>query len=135
MTERVVLDTNILISGLLWPNGSPGNILGLAISQRIQNVVSPLILRELSRILSAKFRYDVATVSRTLEQVQAFSELFDPPELSPAAVPDPADNAVIACAVFSRAGFLVTGDAVMLAVKRVRQVRIVPAREMLTLVR
>ena len=48
----VVLDTNVLVSGLLNPNGSPGKILDLIIGNHIQIAYDDRILGEYEEVLS-----------------------------------------------------------------------------------
>ena len=50
-TLRVVLDTNVLLSGLAYPTSPPGRILGAWRSGSIEVVLSTFILEELRRVL------------------------------------------------------------------------------------
>ncbi|WP_070271533.1 putative toxin-antitoxin system toxin component, PIN family [Duganella sp. HH101] len=49
---RIVLDTNVVISGLIW-NGTPGKILAVARSRRAEIFTYIELLNELSRQLKA----------------------------------------------------------------------------------
>ena len=48
---RVVLDTNVIVSGLLTPQGAPGQHLRLHAEGAFELIVSPLLLEELSDVL------------------------------------------------------------------------------------
>ena len=51
MTPRVVLDSNVIVSGLGWL-GSPAKILDAALDGRLVLVISPPLLAELRRVLA-----------------------------------------------------------------------------------
>jgi putative PIN family toxin of toxin-antitoxin system len=49
---RIVLDTNVLVSGLLNPNGSPAKVVNLALSGALQICYNPEILLEYREVLT-----------------------------------------------------------------------------------
>jgi len=112
---RIVLDTNVVLSALLW-RGTPHHLLA-AIAQRpsIQLYSSTALLEELADVLtrpSATKR--LALIHKTAREVLA--DYIDAIELvEPVSVPrvvsgDVADDQVIAAAVAARADLLVSGD-------------------------
>jgi len=54
---RAVLDTNVLLSALLFPGGAPHRVFRAALRGHYQLVVSPFIIQELARVLEEKFAY------------------------------------------------------------------------------
>lgn len=105
---RVVVDTNVLISGLLF-GGKPETILDLALDRVFLLLTSPAMESELIRVLTRKF--DVTTVGVTgifalirssSESVRAKTRL----ELCR----DESDNRILECAMEGNADFIVTGD-------------------------
>lgn len=52
---KVVLDTNVLVSGLTFAGGKPAEILDLVIGGDIINFISPHIIEEPRHILIRKF--------------------------------------------------------------------------------
>jgi putative PIN family toxin of toxin-antitoxin system len=52
--KKVVLDTNIIISGLTGPNGAPGKILNLALQKKFHLMISEHLLGELGRALKCE---------------------------------------------------------------------------------
>jgi hypothetical protein len=72
MIPRVVLDTNVVVSALLTPQGLEDQVLRLALGGRLLLCVSPEVLTEYGRVLSSpKFKFqpeEVATVLRELER-------------------------------------------------------------------
>ncbi len=80
MAERVVFDTNAMISGLLW-KGKPYHCLLLARARVIQSVYCDAMLAELTEKLRTKFKYSenhihavVADIRRYAEQVEIRDE-------------------------------------------------------------
>ncbi len=114
---RAVLDTSVLVSALLTPEGVPGQLLDQAEEGTFVLCISPAILDEARRVLlrepklQARYRYSAASVETFCEGLLAFADLVaELPEL-PGAVPlDPKDDMIIATAVAGRADYLVTGD-------------------------
>lgn len=101
---RVVIDTNVVVSALLW-GGRPLQLLALAASGRstIEHV--------------ADYRRLVTLTRRSLP--------------TGAWLRDPDDDRVIACALAVRADFVVTGDDDLLALGKVEGLRIVSPAEFL----
>jgi putative PIN family toxin of toxin-antitoxin system len=131
---RLVLDTNVFVSGLISPSGSPVRILRAIQNRKIIHLVSDPIVDEYLRVLDypriRKFNQvtdgfiaDIAAslVYRT-ERVELFS-IFD-------YSPDPNDNVFLATAVDGKAVMLVTGDkGDLLSLKAVQGIPIVSASE------
>ena len=110
---RLVLDTNICISGFINRYGNPGRLLrGARRVGRFVPVTSKAQLEELARVLTYerfKGRIDheqAADFVRNLPVIAAVAH--DLPEVSFS--PDPDDNAIIATAIAGKADLIVTGD-------------------------
>lgn len=106
---RIVLDTNVLISGVYFPDGTPGRVITLARKRRIENVISPYILNETERILIEKFHWQADQVTQTLRFFQSFSRLVSPGETLQV-ISHASDNRVLECAVEGKAHYIVSGD-------------------------
>ena len=52
---RITADTNVLVSGLTFPDGNPNKILNLARAGEIELALSDVILDELADVLARKF--------------------------------------------------------------------------------
>jgi putative PIN family toxin of toxin-antitoxin system len=131
---RLVLDTNVVVSGLLW-EGVPGNLLRAGNREGIQLFTSVPLLGELIKTLSyPKFGRRIAASGNSVgELVDLYSQLavtVEPAPL-PRIAPDPDDDVVIGTALAAKADFLVTGDRTLLSVARHEGVRIVSVREAL----
>ena len=108
--NRIVLDTNIVISALLSPDGNPAKILALvAVSDDIQLFYSAEILSEYKRVLSYP-RLSIAEEKRirVVLLIETFGTLIDPPT-SAIQLPDESDRIFYDTAHESGA-ILVTGN-------------------------
>ena len=57
---KIVLDTNVLVSGLINPKGVPAKILNLMLNEKIIVLYDNRILREYETVLSRrKFRFEM----------------------------------------------------------------------------
>ena len=104
---RVVADTNIVVSGLLW-KGNPRRVLGAARHGTIELFTSAVLLTELEDVLNReKFAQRLASVGVTPHELvlgyAALASVIQPPSIGPVILADPDDDAVLACAVGGQA--------------------------------
>lgn len=123
---RAVLDTNVLISALLF-TGPPSRLVPAWQAARLRPVVSAEILDEYLRVLSyPKFELTASEIRALLEEeVLPFVETV---RVKPAPVKplrDPDDAKFIACARTAGVRWLVSGDTDLLTLGRVESVEIV----------
>lgn len=111
---RAVLDTNVVVSALLW-SGPPYRLLQAAVDGDLELFSSPVLLQELRDVLGRPHLAD-----RLLKQRESLDDavalyaamivLAEPNEV-PRSVPrDPDDDHVVALAVSSQAELIVSGD-------------------------
>jgi putative PIN family toxin of toxin-antitoxin system len=106
---RVVLDTNVIVSGFLNPAGPPGTLVRLAAEGALSLCHDARILTEYREVLlRAKFGFPVVMVESFLEQIEAGGFLASAAPL-PRSLPDPDDEPFLEIAVAVRAP-LVTGN-------------------------
>jgi putative PIN family toxin of toxin-antitoxin system len=106
---RVVLDTNVIVSALLF-GGYPERVFLAGLRGEIQLLTSHALLEELESVLRVKFRLSLRFVKDTLELFKTVAELVETTsQLKVIAEPDD-DNRVLECAVDGNAEFIVTGD-------------------------
>jgi uncharacterized protein len=109
--ERLVFDTNVLISAMLWPSSVPGRVLDHAVTH-CQLLGSVELLEELvSTFLSGRFDPYVPRAEREmlLERLIPLMELVEPVQVV-RACRDPRDDKVLETAVNGRADAVITGD-------------------------
>lgn len=126
---RLVLDTNVVVSGLLW-HGAPAELLDAAKRDETELCTSRILLAELTRILQRP-RFAQAIVASGLgldELVLGYAELatlVQPEPVPPTVLDDPDDDHVLACALAAEADYIVSGDRHLLALQRYRDIPIV----------
>jgi putative PIN family toxin of toxin-antitoxin system len=110
---RLVLDTNIVASGLLW-GGNPAQLLDAAQLGEIELFTSRPLLAELSNILIRQFAKAIEASGLSIEAlVLGYAELTTvvrPAAIAAAVAADPADDQVLACTVSAQADLIVSGD-------------------------
>lgn len=124
--SRVVLDTNVLVSALLF-GGRLEPIRRAWRTGRIRPVLSKETAGELVRVLAyPKFRLTGEEISALLErELLPYVEVVDVPEDDRTWCRDPADDKFIRCALAARCRYLVSGDEDLVALREVDRVRIV----------
>ena len=106
---RVVLDTNVMVSALLF-GGYPERVFLAGLRGEIQLLTSRALLRELERVLTEKFKLGVRLVKDAMDLLKTLAEIVETTSrLKVIADPDD-DNRVLECAVDGNAEFIVTGD-------------------------
>ena len=106
---RVVLDTNVIVSGLNFP-GNERLVLELALRGRFELYVSTSILEEAAGVLGRKFDWDAERSSRALRTLGNAATVIYPRRLPEVIEGGHADNRILECAVEASADYLVTGD-------------------------
>jgi putative PIN family toxin of toxin-antitoxin system len=117
---RAVIDTNVLLSGLIW-RGTPHALVEQVRDGTLSLVSSPALLAELPVITRTKFRTALARSNTSPEQMLAelrlLAEIVEPPPLLVPVSRDPDDDAVLALAVASQPDLIVSGDADLLTLR------------------
>lgn len=127
---RVVLDTNILVSAIGF-GGKPAQILLLAVAEKIQVIVSAILLAELEEILNKKLVLSKEELQLVLEEIRDSFEIVQP-QKTIEIVRDEDDNRVLEAAVEGNCDFIITGDKDLLDLKKYRKIKIVTAEEFLS---
>lgn len=131
---RLVLDTNIVVAGLLW-NGPPRRLLQAAIDGEVELFSSAVLLDELAHTLGyAKFTKRIesfgTSIAALVAQYTALVSLVAPASVPRVVANDADDDHVIAAAVAARAELIVTGDRKhLLPIGTHQGIAIVTARE------
>ena len=106
---RVVLDTNVLISALLF-DGVPERIFLAGLRGEFQLLTSISLLEELGRVLKGKFKIDANSVAHTIELVKSVAEVVEVRSRIRVILHPDGDNRVLECASDGKADLIVTGD-------------------------
>lgn len=129
---KVVFDTNILVSALVFPGGSGEAALRRIVEERDQLVISKPVLDELLGVLGRKFARDAEELAHAAVFLSELGILVKPRQKLRVLEDEP-DNRILECAVAGRAGAIVTGDKALLSLREYRGVRILSLREYLDL--
>ena len=125
---RVVLDTNIFVSGIFW-GGIPNQILESWVSEKFDLLLSEEILKEYERVLYkiSKGKKD-QLVNQWLLFIAENSLIVNVKKRFKLSI-DPDDDKFIECAVAGSAKYIVSGDSHLLDLKNVMNIEIVLASD------
>ncbi|QXP84945.1 putative toxin-antitoxin system toxin component, PIN family [Methylococcus sp. Mc7] len=133
---RLVIDTHVMISGLLW-HGAPHRLIEQTHSGAVSVVSSPALLEELAEVLAREKFADILarsgyTAARLLEDLQRMVHLVTPPPLPAPICRAPHDDTVLAVAFAAQADLIVSGDDDLLALPSFQGIPIVGSAEALS---
>ena len=124
----IVLDTNVLVSGLLSPQGAPATVLRSVVAGSVSVCFDERILSEYRRVLArSKFGFDAEQVVVLLEFLEATGQPVLAPPLA-LSLPDSSDEAFVEVAMACAADFLVTGNLKHFPAECLRGVRAIAPR-------
>lgn len=107
---RIVLDTNVLVAGLLSPFGPCAEIVRMVSSGDLTLYLDARILSEYSEVLHrSKFRFQIEKVVALLDHIGRRGHIVASPPLSQR-LPDPDDLPFLEVAIAGEAVCLVTGN-------------------------
>jgi len=107
---KVVLDTNVLVSGLLKPKSKPAKIVRLIVQGDLDIVINEHILSEYYEVLRRpKFSFDLRDADEVLEIFRLYG-IRAPALLQSMSLPDPNDTPFLEAAIAGQADVLITGN-------------------------
>jgi putative PIN family toxin of toxin-antitoxin system len=134
---RVVLDTSVLVSTVLFPNGVPAQVFKAWRAHCYSLFTTPVILKELVQTLGysrIRRKYDVtdAKVQEMLGVLRKYGA-FVPgtADVSESALRDPNDQAILSACIEAQAHVLVSSDKDLLVLGAYRGTEIVTPRQFL----
>ena len=122
---RLVLDTNVIISALLF-DGLPEKLLLSTLGGLHELVLSSYIVAETSRILEVKFEVQPINIKLLQQLLYEGQIVYFEPFLD--VVADEPDNRILETAVKGNADYLVTGDKLLLQLKEYQSLKIISVR-------
>jgi hypothetical protein len=131
---KVVLDTNVIVSGLNFPTSNLAKILILVASGEVANFTSRHIVNETRRILVDKFFWTREEVEAAEVWLKTFSKSVNPKNRISVIDDDP-DNRILECAEEGQADFIISGDHHLIALKEFRGIKIVNPTKFLNLIK
>jgi hypothetical protein len=136
---RVVLDTNVWVSAMIW-GGLPAEVIAAAENKRIHIIMSEEIIKEINQTLAypkLKRIYENVGVARQelVEAALRVSKLVEVKTKVNIVHEDQADNKFLECAFDSKADFLVTGDDHLLKIGYYEKTRVVSIKQFLQILK
>ncbi|MBC8248851.1 MAG: putative toxin-antitoxin system toxin component, PIN family [Anaerolineales bacterium] len=131
---RVVVDTNVLISGTIVTAGASARIVDAALNRWLRLVICPFLLTEYAEVvqrprIAHKYAKIAQRVDDLLDYFGSYTVVVAGIPQQPFVPADPDDDAVVAAALEGHAAYIVSGDQHLLELKRVRDVRILTPRD------
>ncbi len=135
---RLVLDTNVFLSGFLW-EGNEAELIKRIERKEASNFITPEIVLEIERVLRRdKFKELLVKATMTadeiIQKILSLSHIVIGQTLKETIVKaDPTDDKFIECALNSGARYIVSGDRHLLSIKEYKNIKIVTASHVLPL--
>jgi uncharacterized protein len=108
---NAVIDTNVLVSGLLSPARPPGEIVDLIFSRQLEPVYDDRIIHEYTIVLRRnKFCFSAEVVDELLYSIQVIGSRIVPHHTA-LLLPDDHDRPFVECALGSSNNILLTGNS------------------------
>jgi putative PIN family toxin of toxin-antitoxin system len=138
MAVRAVIDTNVLVSGLLVAEGPPREVLDAWLDGRFTLVTSPYQLEEVTHVLAyprvaERIRLEPAELAAILSGLMTLTVVTPGDLQRPGITRDPKDDAIVACAEEGSAEYIVSGDHDLLLLGEYRAIRVLTPRQFLEL--
>jgi uncharacterized protein len=114
---RVVLDTNVLVSGVAYPASIPGRIVSTWRQGGLDVVLSRYILDETLRVLPRfpQLRMNSGKLRDLVDSFMFLADIVEPDTYEEPALRDANDQKVLGTLVAAKADYLITGDKDLLA--------------------
>lgn len=114
---RVVVDTNVLVSGVACPQSIPGRIVSLWRDGGLDVALSRYILDEVARVLPRLSRAQMSAgeMRDLVDSLMFLADIVEPEETKPPGLRDAADDAVLGTFFAAKAKYLITGEKDLLA--------------------
>ncbi len=131
---KAVLDVNLYVSGTIKQNGHPAQIIHR--SDEFTGVTTDAILQDLERVLhydriQKKFNLSEQDIVAYLAELRKVHRIISGILHVNLIHADPDDDKIIACALETKADFIITGDPHLLNLKEYKSIRIVTPRAFL----
>lgn len=122
---KIVLDTNVIVSGLLSPYNAPGEIVRMVSSGILKLCYDARILSEYrSVLLRPKFKFDPEHVDALIDQIETCGCIAASKPL-PEKLPDIDDEPFLEVALAGKASCLITGNLIHYPIKLRQGVKVI----------
>src|SRR3989344_5896274 len=133
---KVVLDTNVFISGIFWEGNFCAKIIDLWREEKVTLVSSIELIEELVKTLkSFKIQMDESIIKSWRESIIKNSIMIEPTEKISVIKEDSGDNKFLETAVAGKVEYIISQDKHLLNLKEFREIKIVKPEEFLRVLR
>jgi len=123
---KIVLDTNILISALVF-GGKPRTILEfIIIEKKLTGIISKAAFDELLGVLRVKFKYSPSQLFKIEKLIEENFIIINPPNIPKIIKEDDFDNQFLAMVDETTIDYIISGDNHLLKIKIYKDVPIIP---------
>ncbi len=129
---KVVLDTNLLISALVF-GGKPQQVYNLVLEKQIIGIISSILLAELTEVLTKKFNFELIRVEQLEKTIKKHFKIVYPNKIINI-VKDEDDNRMLEAAAEGKCNYIVTGDKDLLTLKTFHQIKILTPNDFLRII-
>lgn len=129
--HKVILDTNVILSGVLF-GGNPEKIIKRIAQRKIIFCISPPLQAEVIQKLELKFSLFPESMEKANRILDTFGKKFVPRKKL-RILKDKKDNFLLELAEESRADYLISGDKEVLKLKKYKGTKILSSKEFLNL--
>jgi len=135
---KLILDTNIWLSGIFW-QGNPYKIIKLSEEGKVKILMTKEILEEIFHVLNRESKFQKSIHDRKIaiedliRKIIEISNLVETKTRINAIKEDPDDNKFLEAAVDGKADYIISGDRHLLDLKQFNEIKILKAKEFLSL--
>ena len=134
---KVVLDTNILVSGTFW-TGDSFEILKKIDDKVIILILSKEIIKEYEEVIKSeeiigKISNKNLLINKVVEKIILNSIIVNPKKIINIVKEDPDDNKIVECATEGNADYIISYDNHLLKLKEYEGIKIITPKELLAL--
>jgi len=131
---RLIVDTNVFVSGIINKNGYPGRILQAVRSGIVELITSDAMIDELLRVLNypriRKYSHVNDELIRSVAALLLYQTERVEPKIHIELSKDPYDNCFLEAAVTGKVNALITGDrSHLLVIEKIHGIPIITARQ------
>jgi putative PIN family toxin of toxin-antitoxin system len=131
---RVVIDTNVLVSGIIQRKGFPYKVVKAWEDDVLILITSDDLINEAGRVLRyekirVKYSLDDEEIKQVLLNLMRYSIVVNDPPKIDVIREDPADNNILAAAIEGKADYIISGDSHLLNLENYKGIRILTPKE------
>ncbi|MBI4823313.1 MAG: putative toxin-antitoxin system toxin component, PIN family [Nitrospirae bacterium] len=137
---RVVIDTNVLIIGIIQKRGFPYEIVKFWEDGALVLITSPAMIEEAKRVLEypkikKKYALGEDSIKQIVLNLLRYSIALDNPPALNVIKEDPEDNKVLSTAIGGRADYIVSGDSHLLDLRSYKGIEIITPKRFCEIMR